>query len=29
MLFLRTPEERVAVAEAPADEATRIDTVLL
>jgi len=30
MLFLRAPEARVAaVSEAPADEATRIDTVLL
>lgn len=29
MLFLRAPEARAAAAEAPADEATRIDTVLL
>ena len=29
MLFLRAPEARAAAVEAPADEATRIDTVLL
>jgi len=29
MLFLRAPEARASAAEAPADEATRIDTVLL
>lgn len=29
MLFLRAPEARAAVVAAPADEATRIDTVLL